>query len=83
MKKITVRKMALVGIMAAMVYVTSAYIQIPIPTAIGNTGSPGSEGQHQAGSSNNGQQNFVNQILIVHRIFLPCFFYPHYSTNWL
>ena len=37
MKKITVRQMALVGIMAAMVYVTSAYIQIPIPTAIGNT----------------------------------------------
>lgn len=37
MKKITVRQMALIGIMAAMVYVTSAYIQIPIPTAIGNT----------------------------------------------
>ncbi len=37
MKKFTVRQMALVGIMAAMVYVTSAYIQIPIPTAIGNT----------------------------------------------
>ena len=37
MKKTTVRQMALVGIMAALVYVTSAYIQIPIPTAIGNT----------------------------------------------
>ncbi len=37
MKKTTVRQLALVGIMAAMVYATSAYIQIPIPTAIGNT----------------------------------------------
>ena len=37
MKKITVKETAFVGILAAMVYVTSAYIQIPIPTAIGNT----------------------------------------------
>ena len=37
MKKISVRELSLVGIMAAMVYVTSAYLQIPIPTAIGAT----------------------------------------------
>lgn len=37
MKKITVRQTAFVGILAAMVYVTSAYLQISIPTAIGAT----------------------------------------------
>ncbi len=37
MKKITVKDMTLIGIMAAAVYVTSAFIQIPIPTAIGTT----------------------------------------------
>lgn len=35
--KITVREITLIGLMAAMVYVTSAFLQIPIPTAIGNT----------------------------------------------
>ncbi len=37
MKKITPRQMAFAGIMAAMVYVASAFLQIPIPTAIGST----------------------------------------------
>lgn len=37
MKKITVREIALIGIMAAAVYVASAFLQIPIPTAIGST----------------------------------------------
>ena len=37
MKKVTVKQIAFIGIMAALVYATSAYIQIPIPTAIGNT----------------------------------------------
>ena len=37
MKKITVRQSAFIGIMAALVYVTSAYLQIQIPTAIGST----------------------------------------------
>ncbi len=37
MKKITIGEIARVGIMAAAVYVTSAFIQIPIPTAIDNT----------------------------------------------
>ena len=36
-KKISVREITLVGLMAAMVYVTSAFLQIPIPTVIGNT----------------------------------------------
>ncbi len=36
-EKITVQKMCLVGLMAAMVYVASAFLQIPIPTLIGNT----------------------------------------------
>lgn len=36
-EKIPVSKICLVGLMAAMVYVTSAFIQIPIPTAVGNT----------------------------------------------
>ena len=36
-EKITIREITLVGLMAAMVYVTSAFLQIPIPTAIGNT----------------------------------------------
>ncbi len=37
MKKITVRDVALIGIMAAAVYAASAFLQIPIPTAIGST----------------------------------------------
>ena len=37
MKKITVKQLAFIGIMAALVYATSAYVQIPIPTAIGST----------------------------------------------
>lgn len=37
MKKVNVRQLAFVGIMAALVYVTSAYLQINIPTAIGST----------------------------------------------
>lgn len=37
MKKITIRDISLIGIMAAAVYATSAFVQIPIPTAIGNT----------------------------------------------
>ena len=36
-KKITVQEITLIGLMAAMVYVASAFLQIPIPTAIGNT----------------------------------------------
>lgn len=36
-KKVTVQKMCLIGLMAAMVYVSSAFLQISIPTAIGNT----------------------------------------------
>jgi len=35
--KITVKEVTLIGLMAAMVYVSSAFLQIPIPTAIGNT----------------------------------------------
>lgn len=37
MKKITVKQCAFVGVMAALVYAASAYLQIPIPTAIGST----------------------------------------------
>lgn len=37
MKKITVKEITRVGIMAAAVYVASAFLQISIPTAIGNT----------------------------------------------
>jgi uncharacterized membrane protein len=37
MKKITVKELAFISILAALVYVTSAYLQIPIPTAIGST----------------------------------------------
>lgn len=37
MKKLNIRQVAFVGIMAALVYVTSAYLQINIPTAIGST----------------------------------------------
>lgn len=37
MKKITVKDIALIGMMAAAVYVASAFLQIPIPTAIGST----------------------------------------------
>ena len=36
-KTISVRELSLVGLMPAMVYVTSAFLQIPIPTVIGNT----------------------------------------------
>lgn len=37
MKKITIEEIARIGIMAAAVYVASALLQIPIPTAIDNT----------------------------------------------
>ena len=37
MKKLKIRQVAFVGIMAALVYVTSAFLQINIPTAIGST----------------------------------------------
>ena len=37
MKKFSIRQVAFIGIMAALVYVTSAYLQINIPTAIGST----------------------------------------------
>ena len=37
MKKITIREIARIGIMAAAVYVASAFLQVPIPTAIDNT----------------------------------------------
>ena len=37
MKKITVKQTCFIGIMAALVYATSAFLQIPIPTAIGST----------------------------------------------
>ena len=37
MKKNTAKQLAFVGIMAALVYVTSAFLQIQIPTAIGST----------------------------------------------
>jgi len=37
MKKLTIRRTAFIGILAALVYVTSAYLQIQIPTAIGST----------------------------------------------
>jgi len=37
MKKVSIRQTVLIGIMAALVYVTSAYLQIAIPTAIGTT----------------------------------------------
>ena len=37
MKKLNIRQIAFVVIMAALVYVTSAYLQINIPTAIGST----------------------------------------------
>ncbi|XBX04663.1 ECF transporter S component [Enterocloster clostridioformis] len=36
-KKITIREICLVGLMAAAVYVASEFLQIPIPTAIDNT----------------------------------------------
>ena len=36
-KKITIKEIARIGIMAATVYVASAFLQIPIPTAIDNT----------------------------------------------
>lgn len=37
MKRISVKKIAFVGVLAAMVYVASAFLQIKIPTTIGNT----------------------------------------------
>lgn len=37
MKKITVKQLAFIGIMSALVYATSEFLQIPIPTAIGST----------------------------------------------
>ena len=37
MKKISVRQTCFIGILAALVYATSAFLQIPIPTAIGST----------------------------------------------
>ncbi len=37
MKKLSIRQVAFVGIMAALVYVASAFLQINIPTAIGST----------------------------------------------
>ncbi len=37
MKGISVKKIAFVGVLAAMVYVASTFLQIKIPTAIGNT----------------------------------------------
>lgn len=37
MKKITIKEIARIGIMAAAVYVASAFLQIPIPTVIDNT----------------------------------------------
>lgn len=37
MKKITTKEIACMGIMAAAVYVASAFLQVPIPTAIDNT----------------------------------------------
>ena len=36
-KKITVKEMTMIGVMAAAVYVSSAFLQIPISTAIDNT----------------------------------------------
>lgn len=36
-EKLNVQKMCLVGLMAAMVFVASAFLQIPIPTFIGET----------------------------------------------
>lgn len=37
MKKFTIKNIALISVMAAAVYVASAFLQIPIPTAIGST----------------------------------------------
>lgn len=37
MRKIAILEMTRIGIMAAAVYVASAFLQIPIPTAIGTT----------------------------------------------
>ncbi len=37
MKKMETKDITLIGIMAAAVYVSSAFLQIPIPTAIGST----------------------------------------------
>ncbi len=37
MKNFSVKQCAFIGVMAALVYAASAYLQIPIPTAIGST----------------------------------------------
>lgn len=37
MKKVSIKEIALIGIMAAAVYASSVFLQIPIPTAIDNT----------------------------------------------
>lgn len=37
MKKMTIRQITMIGIMAAAVYVASAFLQVSIPTAIGST----------------------------------------------
>ena len=37
MKRTVIKNITLIGIMASAVYVASAFLQIPIPTAIGNT----------------------------------------------
>lgn len=37
MKKITVKQITFVSLMAALVFVTSKFLSIPLPTAIGNT----------------------------------------------
>ena len=37
MKKIRIRQITMIGIMAAAVYMASAFLQISIPTAIGTT----------------------------------------------
>ena len=37
MKKIRIRQITMIGIMAAAVYIASAFLQIPIPTVIGST----------------------------------------------
>lgn len=36
-RKVSVREITIVGLMAAIVYVASAFLQFPIPTVIGNT----------------------------------------------
>ena len=38
MKKITIKEIARIGIMSAAVYVASAFLQVPIPTARASAG---------------------------------------------